>query len=378
MTRPGGQAGSRDVVPDGERLRVGLVAPPFERVPPTGYGGTERVVHALAVELDRRGHEVTLFGTGDSEVPGRLRPTAPEPVRGTGVAGAAALPWLVLTELAAIRDSGDLDLLHNHVDWAGLVLGDVVPIPVVATFHGRLDLPGAPELLATSRCHHVAISRNQAETHPGSPWAGIVHNGLDLTGAPCLPAEERGDELCFVGRMVPEKGIVDAIEIARLSGRRLLIAAKIGAQPAEVEYHERVVEPAMRRADVEYLGELSSPERDLLFARSHAALMPGDWPEPFGLVAIEALACGTPVLARPVGALPEIIREGVDGWFGDDAAALAARVDDVGRLDRAAIRGSVLERFSASRMAEGYLEVYRHVLTGAGRAEGDDHGYDRD
>lgn len=367
MTASGapGRSSDRGGGVTGGPLRVGLVAPPFERVPPTGYGGTERIVHALAVELAARGHEVTLFGTADSEIPGRVRATAPEPVRGTGAAGAAALPWLVLTQLVAIREAGELDLIHNHVDWAGLVMGDALELPVVATFHGRIDLPGAAELLAASRCHHIAISEDQAATHPGPWWAGVVHNGLDLTGSPFLPASERGDELCFVGRLVPEKGIIEAIETARLSGRRLRIAAKVGAQPVEVEYHERVVLPAMRTADVEYLGELSSEDRDLLFARSHATLMPGRWPEPFGLVAIESLACGTPVLARPVGGLREIIRDGVDGWFGEDATELAARVDQVGRLDRAAIRASVLERFSASRMAEGYLEVYRHVLTGA-------------
>jgi glycosyltransferase involved in cell wall biosynthesis len=170
---------------------------------------------------------------------------------------------------------------------------------------------------------------------------------------------------------------VEAIEIARLSGRRLCIAAKVGAQPAEVEYFERVVEPAMRRADVEHLGELSSTERDQLLARSHATLMPGPWPEPFGLVAIESLACGTPVLARPVGALPEIVRDGVDGWFGEDVPALAARVEDAASLDRVAIRSSVLERFSASRMADGYLGVYRQALMGARRRDGGHRGYDQ-
>lgn len=373
MTRSGAPDGSRTVgptpagerpAPEVDRLRVALVAPPFERVPPPGYGGTERVVHALAVELARRGHEVTLFGTGDSEIPGRLLPTAPEPVRGTGVVGIAALPWLVMTQLAVMRHAADLDIVHSHLDWAGVVLGDVLPMSVVATFHGRLDLPGAAELLRASRCHHVALSANQAATHPGTPWAAVVHNGLDLRGSPYLPAEARGDALCFVGRLVPEKGILEAIEVARLSGRRLRVAAKIGAQPVEVDYHERVVVPAMLTADVEYLGELSSDERDQLFAESHATLMPGAWPEPFGLVAIESLACGTPVLARPAGALPEIIRDGVDGWLADDPATLASHVDEVARLDRAAIRGSVLARFSATRMADGYLEVYRQVRSG--------------
>lgn len=369
MTRSGLPGAARPAThgPDPDRLRVGLVAPPFERVPPTGYGGTERVVHALAVELAKRGHEVTLFGTADSDVPGRLRPTAPAPVRGTGAAGTSALPWLVLTQLAVIRDNQGLDLVHEHVDFAGLLLGDALDVPVVATFHGRLDLPGVRELLAASRCHHVAISASHAATHPGPWWAGVVHNGLDLHQAPTLPAEARTDDLCFVGRMVPEKGIVEAIEVARSSGRRLCVAAKVGAQPAEIDYYERVVEPAMRTADVEHMGELSGMERDQLLARSYATLMPGAWPEPFGLVAIESLACGTPVLARPVGALPEIVREGIDGWFGADPPALAARVEDVARLDRTAIRSSVLERFSASRMADGYLEVYRQVLTGARR-----------
>jgi glycosyltransferase involved in cell wall biosynthesis len=257
----------------------------------------------------------------------------------------------------------DLDVLHAHLDWASIPLGHLVTMPVVVTFHGRVDLPASRELLAASRCHHVAISADQASTHPAGTWAGIVHNGLDLSGSPV--STQPGDDLCFVGRLVPEKGILEAIEVARLSGRRLRVAAKVGAQPGEVDYYERVVRPAMRTADVEHLGELSGEERDRLFAESHATLMPGSWPEPFGLVAIESMACGTPVLTTRVGALPEIVREGVDGFFGDDAQRLAFHVPDVARLDRAAIRASVLDRFSAARMADGYLEVYRQALEGS-------------
>jgi glycosyltransferase involved in cell wall biosynthesis len=162
--------------------------------------------------------------------------------------------------------------------------------------------------------------------------------------------------------MVPEKGILEAVEVARITGRRLRVAAKVGWQPVEIAYYEDKVKPAFERADVEHLGELTSHERDQLLAGSYATLMPGAWPEPFGLVAIESLACGTPVLATRVGALPEIVREGVDGYFGDDPTQLAFHVEHVAGLDRAAIRDSVLERFSAAHMAAGYEAVYRHVV----------------
>jgi glycosyltransferase involved in cell wall biosynthesis len=250
------------------------------------------------------------------------------------------------------------------------MLTRLAPIPVISTFHSRLDLPWAAETLAWTRDGLVAISQNQASTHPTVEWAGIVHNGLTLDTAPF--DRRHGDGLCFVGRVTPEKGIVEAIEIAQRAGRTLRIAAKAGPNPQEREYFDTVFRPALEAAgsSAEYLGELEQADRDALYADSYAVLMPGSWPEPFGLVAIEALACGTPVVARRVGALPEIIREGVDGWFGDDVSELAFKVDLVADLDRAEISRSVRDRFSAGRMTDGYEAIYRAAL-GDDRADAD-------
>ncbi len=344
-------------------LRIAQVAPPMERVPPLAYGGTERIVHGLVVELDRRGHAVTTFASGDSDVPGRLIPTVPEALRPTGYIG-DTLPWFHLTMHEVLSRIDEFDVIHSHLEWAGLLLARLSPIPVISTFHGRLDLPWATALLDDAPGSLVAISQNQASTHPDVPWAAIVHNGLDLQDSPF--DRRRSDTLCFVGRVAPEKGIVDAIEIAQKAGRRLRIAAKIAPIGPERAYYDAVFAPALEAAgsEVEFLGELSQADRDALFADSYASLMPGGWPEPFGLVAIEALATGTPVIARRIGALPEIIRDGVDGFFGDDVTAMAFQIDRVADLDREAIRASVLERFSVDRMTDGYEAVYRDVLGG--------------
>ncbi len=341
-------------------LRIAQVAPPFERVPPRAYGGTERIVHELVVELDRRGHDVTTFASGDSDVPGRHVVTVPEALRPTGYSG-DSLPYMLATMRSVLDRAREFDLIHAHLEWASLMLARVSPVPVVTTFHGRLDLPWAAEALEAPPPGLVAISANQASTHPEVPWT-MIHNGLSLGDAPF--ERRRSDALCFVGRVAPEKGIVEAIAIAQAAGRPLRIAAKAGPTTMEREYFESAFRPALEAAgsDVEYLGELEQADRDRLFAESYAALMPGSWPEPFGLVAIEALACGTPVIARRIGALPEIIRDGIDGFFGDDETQLAFRLAGVDGLDRAAIRASVLERFSAPRMTDAYEALYRRML----------------
>jgi glycosyltransferase involved in cell wall biosynthesis len=343
------------------RLRIAQVAPPLEAVPPSGYGGTERVVHELVTELKRRGHEVTTFASGDSEVPGRLIPTVPEALRPRGFGGDPS-PYIHETLRMVMAREREFDLIHGHLEWFNPILTAVIGVPTVATFHSRLDQPWAADILLRSKGPFVAISQAHAATQPRMAWAGVVHNGLNLEGAPF--GEHPSDALCFVGRVATEKGVLDAIDIAKRTGRVLRIAAKAGHMPYEVEYQNEVFLPAVAAAGsaVEFLGELSLADRDRLFASSFAALMPGHWPEPFGLVAIEALACGTPVVARRVGALPEIVRHGVDGFLGEDVEDMAAAVDRVASLDRAAIRTSVLDRFSGTRMTDGYEQVYRHVL----------------
>jgi glycosyltransferase involved in cell wall biosynthesis len=349
------------------RLRIAQVAPPLERIPPLAYGGTERVMYELIVELDRRGHEVTTFASGDSEVPGRIVPTVPVALRPAGNTDDPS-GFFLSTALAVLDRQDEFDVIHSHLEWTSLLLARAARPPLAATFHGRLDLPWSRPLLEPPTPGHlVAISNSQASAHPDLDWT-IVHNGLTLAGAPF--ERRRSDALCFVGRVSLEKGIVDAMEIARRAGRPLRIAAKVAPSGPERDYAENVFEPALKKAgsSVEFLGELSGADRDQLFAESYAALMPGAWPEPFGLAAIEALACGTPVLARRVGGLPEIIRDGVDGFFGDDVTELAFHVGQVDTLNRRAIRRSVLERFSASRMADGYEALYGRMLGTAGAA----------
>lgn len=352
--------------PAAGRLRIAQVAPPLERVPPIAYGGTERVIDALRGELLARGHAVTTFASGDSEMRGEGVVTVPRALRPAGSRDDPAA-WYMATLLDVRDRAGDFDVVHVHLDVFGATIAAGLAVPVVHTFHGRLDLPGYDRVLPRMGGRLVAISRSQAASRPDTVWTAVVHNGLAFRPTPEVA---RGPGLAFVGRVDPEKGIVEAIEIARRAGRHLRIAAKVGTRPHERAYDEDVFRPALRRAgaSVEYLGEISGVDRDRLLAESFASLMPVTWPEPFGLAAIESLACGTPLLAFPRGALPEILRDGVDGFFGADVEDLAARVDDCGSLDRAAIAASARERFSAARMADAYEAIYRDAVGGGAGA----------
>ncbi len=268
-------------------------------------------------------------------------------------------PYQTLSAAAAWDHAHEFDLLHVHLETIGLPLARHAGVPVVTTFHQRLDLPGTYDCLAAfPDVPVVAISESQRRWHPGVDWIATIPHGLPLASMPFGP--EPGDYLALVGRVSPEKGIAEAIELATSTGHRLRIAAK-AIEPAEIAMAEAVVRPAADRG-VEFLGELGAHDRDPLLAGAAATLMLGAWPEPFGLVAIESLATGTPVIARRAGALPEIIEHGVDGFLIDDLdeARLALRL--VRELDRAAIRRRAISRFGVERMVADYDAVYRTVM----------------
>jgi glycosyltransferase involved in cell wall biosynthesis len=356
--------GPRDAGSD-RRLRVLLVAPPMLPVPPPTYAGTERVVAALGDELHRRGHVVCLVASGDSSVPYGHIPSIDHSLWSTGYSGELAA-YLQHTVEVAWRAAGDFDIVHAHLEPHSFVLAEHCATPVITTLHGRLDAPGMPLLMsAHPDVPLVAISESQRRDFPGQRWVATIHHGLPLASMPfgAVP----GDYLAFVGRVTPEKGVAEAIELSRATGVRMRVAAKVHLEPERRHFHE-VVQPAIDADVIDFLGELGPEERDPLYAGALATVMLGDWPEPFGLVAIESMAAGTPVIARRAGALVETVEDGVTGFLVDDVAEAVLAVERVADLDRARIRRLALERFSPTRMADEYEEAYRRVI--ADRAGG--------
>jgi glycosyltransferase involved in cell wall biosynthesis len=340
-------------------LRIALVAPPMKAVPPGGYGGTERVVAALAEGLYARGHEITVYAAGDSEVPGRLVQIVPRSLWSEGYTGDVSA-FMQIAAARVWRDCAQFDIIHSHLESHGLLLARHCPTPVVTTLHGRLDNSGLPDLLDEfAEIPLVAISQSQRRFWPGLNWVGTVHHGLDLRK---MPHRSRpGAYLALVGRICQEKGVAEAISLAGRTGMPLKLAAKVHDR-AEIDMFASDVQPAIDRGVVEFLGELDAAERDPLLAGALATLMLGAWPEPFGLVAIESLATGTPVIGRRAGALPELIEDGVDGYLVDDLIEAELAVRLVAGLDRARIRQRALDRFSTERMVREYEALYAQLL----------------
>ncbi len=339
-------------------MRIAQVAPLFEAVPPQLYGGTERVVSMLTEELVRRGHDVTLFASGDSRTAATLVPVVERAMR-WGVETRDRLAAEFTRELGMVFGrAADFDVIHSHVDYLAFPFDALTPTPTVHTIHGRLDLPDLVPLYRQFRTVPL-VSISDAQRAPLSPlgmrWAGTVYHGLPIDRY-AFAAQDRG-YLAFLGRLSPEKQPDLAIEIARRAGLPLKIAAKVDA--ADREYFERTVEPLLDDPLVEFLGEIGDDDKPAFLGGARALLFPIDWPEPFGLVMIEAMACGTPVVARPCGSVPEVVVDGRTGFLASTLVELADAVKRIDEIDRAECRRHVETHFSVGRMAEDYEAVYR-------------------
>ena len=346
-------------------MRIAEIAPMYEAVPPAGYGGTERVIAALTDQLVVNGHEVTLFAPGTSQTTAELASTTPEPLRSrmTRTQMVEVAPKLHLEMLAAVYErAADFDVIHAHTDVATLRFAASNPtVPTVVTLHGRLDLDAAQrEFRQYPEVPLVSISNHQREAVSGLAlnWRATVANGLDLSPYFAAPPVI-GEYLCFVGRINREKRPDLAAEVARRSGLPLRVAAKV--DPTDVVYYHDFIEPLFRSHGVDFLGEVFEQDKPDFYASARATVFPSDWPEPFGLVMIESLAAGTPVIALRRGSVPEILEDGVTGFICDDLEGLIAAVERLGEIDPEACRASA-RRFSAERMAEGYLNVFEGLL----------------
>jgi glycosyltransferase involved in cell wall biosynthesis len=341
-------------------MRIAQVAPLYEAVPPTLYGGTERVVSLLTEELVRRGHDVTLFASGDSVTEARLVSVTPRALRLDGTSRELLAAEFIRQLDLVFRNASEFDLIHCHVDYLAFPFAGLVKTPTLHTVHGRLDLPYlGPVYRQFTRVPLVSIS--DAQRAPlagvGVTWAGTVYHGLSPSRFPFSPEPE--GYLAFLGRLAAEKQPDVAIEVAKRAGVKLRIAAKIDA--ADRDYFERVVAPLLDDPLIEYIGEIGDGEKAAFLGGARALLFPIDWPEPFGLVTIEAMACGTPVIARPCGSVPEVVRPGVSGFIADSVTDLVDAVKRIDTIDRARCRADFEQRFSVARMVDDYEALYRRA-----------------
>ena len=350
-------------------MRIAQLAPPFESVPPTRYGGTERVVSTLTEELARRGHDVALFASGDSRTSARLVPTVPEalwhwepPLRDMN-------PFWALTLDTIWGQQHQFDVIHSHLDFWGFPLARHGCVPVVTTLHGRLDLPELRPLYQQFRdVPLVSISDAQRAPIGAANFVGTVYHGINLEELTFSPGP--GQYLAFLGRISPEKGLDTAIRVAARSGWRLEIAARkplrAGADPnvqADWAHYREEIKPLLAQGSARLIGEVDGAAKNRFLGQAAALLFPIRWPEPFGLVIVEAMACGTPVIALRAGSVPELIEDGVTGFICSDEEEMVAALGRIGEIDRARCRAEVERRFSPARMAEAYERVYADLTS---------------
>jgi glycosyltransferase involved in cell wall biosynthesis len=346
------------------RLRIAQLAPLYERIPPKLYGGTERVVSYITEELVRRGHLVTLFASGDSETAAVLAPGCPQSLRLAGKAelgGFLQLPMISdVYEGAANR----FDVIHSHIDYWSFPFARLTNVPTVATMHGRLDVEELHPVYQRYRSMPlISISDAQRTPLPLMNWVDTIYHGLPRDLLRFSPGP--GKYLAFLGRISPEKRPDLAIEVARRVGIPLKIAAKVDA--VDRDYFKTVIKPLLSPPDVEYIGEISEAEKSEFLGNTLAFMFTIDWPEPFGLAMIEALACGTPVIARPCGSIPEVIRNGVTGFIVKSVDEMVEAVRNIGKLSREECRREFENRFTVEIMVDRYEQIYRQLIEGGQR-----------
>jgi len=339
-------------------MRIAQVAPLAESVPPKLYGGTERVVAWLVEELVNLGHDVTLFASGDSKTSAKLVPVWPRALR---LGRPRSDPMAAQTALleAVAKQARNFDVIHAHIDWIHLPLLSRLEVPIVTTCHGRLDLPGLADVASCfPNARFVSISDNQRVPLPDANWLGTIYHGLPVDSLkPCF---ERGSYLAFLGRLTAEKGPEEAIRIARAAGLPLHIAAKVPR--SERGYFKNKLEPQIDGEQICLTGEVDDQAKQKFLAGAAALLFPIDWPEPFGLVMIEAMACGTPVIAFRSGSVPEVVDDGITGFVVEDETEATQAIKRLGELDRRKVRSRFEERFTARRMAIEYVRHYEGLL----------------
>lgn len=338
-------------------MRIAQIAPLVESVPPTLYGGTERVVSWLTEELVALGHDVTLFAAGDSVTGARLEPVVPRSLRLAGIHNSTPYNIIMLDRVVALQ--AEFDVLHFHIDFFHYPLFRRMAHKTLTTLHGRQDLAELPDIYrAFPHMPLVSISNHQRRPVPPVNWRGTVYHGLPEG----MLREDRGEGgyLAFLGRICPDKGILAAIEIARQAGQHLKVAAKV--DPVDRPYFEQAVKPVLDRSPhVEFIGEIGDAQKQDLLGKAKALLFPICWPEPFGLVMIESMACGTPVIAFNCGSVPEIMEDGLTGFVVEDIDGAVRAVERLDRLFRPSIRSRFEERFSARAMAREYLRIYQSL-----------------
>lgn len=340
-------------------MRIAQIAPIVERVPPKKYGGTERVVHALTEELVRRGHDVTLFASGDSITGARLASVYPRAMREARLTDGSYDPsmWHHLHIGAAYDRAREFDIIHDHTVPASLPVAQLSPTPVLATMHTPFSVHNRMIFEALRRPHIVSISHAQTAGMPAFNHAGMVYNGLAMDDYPFL--ENHDDFLLFVGSLWMDKGAHIAIQVAQELDMRLIIAAKL--DHSQEPYFSEYIAPHLTDR-IQWIGEVDQEERNALISEAKCFLHPALWREPFGLVMIEAMACGTPVIAFNRGSIPEIVENGVTGFAVNDLDGMINAVASIDTINRAACRARVLQRFNEKRMVDGYEALYARIV----------------